>query len=985
MNSALEFAQQALDDLPWSSLSFGILLAAVTGTLIILWRRYLSRRMLMSRIAELESLSAAGRAIVVAELDVDALCELIAQETGRIIDSATLQIGLFEQQRFYKILYWTVNGRRQDTPATFDLSENGGLVGWVRDTQKPLLVSDFDRQMASLPARPSYISQTPPRSALFIPLVSGEEAIGLLAAQSDRPERFNEEDLRRLLILANQAAAAIANARLFEQERKRAMHLELVGKIARQVNATQDIDQIFELVVALTRETFDFHPVNICGIDPETGDLVMEASSLGPIPRHAVRLASNQGLIGTAAAERQTIVCNNTADDPRFIRYLDNLPQDDTNQTRAEIAIPMLVDNRVLGVLDVQSNQLSAFGETEQTVLEALAEEVGSGIHKAQQLAWQQGQAWITTAQLQVAEAISRSVDVDETTTAVVRLTPMLVGTTFCGILIWNSEFEVYQGAAFYADEAPADAVQGLELRIGDWGALDAVHVGHEALTTRNIPAWLKASCGGSNPAIDCVQVIPLPGSRPGSIQGVMLVDEFAPRRLFNDGQRPGARRGDLLANIAKQTGQAIESARLRQAQQEEAWVNTALLQVAEAVNSLIDLNEILDTIVRLTPLLVGLESIIILFWDGDQGVFVAGPSHGISTMGRGLIETLEISADEFRKMMPGALVLEGGPTTAFALRVPDWLQQVFGTAAVQALPLNAQGRMVGMMLVGVTQSTGRRLTGRRLNILNGIAQQAATAVINNQLYHESAERMRLQQELDVAHEIQASLLPVGNPRIPGCRVASLWQAARQVSGDFYDFVPRPDGTWGIVIADVADKGVPAALFMALSRTILRTVAFNRTSPADVLVRTNEIIDREAQSDLFVTVFYATWDAAAGTLTYANGGHNPPLLMRANGATGMLAKPGIALGVLPDIALENGRVQLQPGDTLVLYTDGVTEAMNEDYDEFGVERLEQAVRATRGQPATAVLEYIRERVRDHAGGTPQFDDITLVVVQRTDD
>jgi sigma-B regulation protein RsbU (phosphoserine phosphatase) len=212
--------------------------------------------------------------------------------------------------------------------------------------------------------------------------------------------------------------------------------------------------------------------------------------------------------------------------------------------------------------------------------------------------------------------------------------------------------------------------------------------------------------------------------------------------------------------------------------------------------------------------------------------------------------------------------------------------------------------------------------------------------------------------------------------------VATHWQAARQVGGDFYDFLPLDEDRWGMVIADVADKGVPAALFMALSRTILRTVAFNRQDPAQVLMRANEIIAREARSDLFVTVFYGVWDPTTERLTYANAGHNPPLLWQPNSGFQALPGRGVALGVLPEIQMKSTSLALRPGDTIILYTDGVTEALNEDFDEFGLERLQVAARAAGRRSAPEIVRHITDSIRDHTGQTAQFDDMTLIVVKR---
>jgi phosphoserine phosphatase RsbU/P len=499
------------------------------------------------------------------------------------------------------------------------------------------------------------------------------------------------------------------------------------------------------------------------------------------------------------------------------------------------------------------------------------------------------------------------------------------------------------------------------------------VHVGLAELTTRQPPPWSSGPENGP----DQYSLHPLVAQ--GQILGVMVVSEQPGReeRAATGSQR----RAELLRNLAHQAGQALERAQLRIAQQEEAWVNTALLQVAEAVNSLIDLNEILHTIVRLVPMLVGVDSCLILIWDEEKQCYYAGPSHGLSEMSRGVVESFEIEPSDFTAVEAQEMDWLNPDITFYTVRLPPWLQTALESKIAYAIPLNARGRLVGNMMVG-PPANGRPLTGRRLNILTGIAQQAAIAVVNDHLYRESADRDRMDQELNVARSIQASLMPDGNPQIPGCDVASFWQAARQVSGDFYDFMPLTNGWWGIAVADVADKGVPAALFMALSRTILRTVAFNRPRPAEVLARTNQIIFNDSQSGLFVTIFYAIWDPDSETLTYANGGHNPPLLLQRNGRCRNLDTAGIALGVLEEVEIGENKVRLRPGDTVIFYTDGVTEALNEDKDEFGVERLTLTAARSRQLDAAGIMEAITRAVNDHAGDTPQFDDITLVVLKR---
>ena len=169
-------ATQQADGLQWPAASLPILLVLLTISAVILWRRFRSRRQLIERINDLEALSAAGRAIVAAQLDIVTLSRLIAEEAGGIIDTRTFQIGLFEDD-VYEILYWTINGEQKEIPASFDLKDNAGLVGWVRENKRLLLIADFAKERDTLPAQPRYVSESPPRSAVFVPLVSGEVGI----------------------------------------------------------------------------------------------------------------------------------------------------------------------------------------------------------------------------------------------------------------------------------------------------------------------------------------------------------------------------------------------------------------------------------------------------------------------------------------------------------------------------------------------------------------------------------------------------------------------------------------------------------------------------------------------------------------------------------------------------------------------------------------------------------------------------------------
>jgi sigma-B regulation protein RsbU (phosphoserine phosphatase) len=313
--------------------------------------------------------------------------------------------------------------------------------------------------------------------------------------------------------------------------------------------------------------------------------------------------------------------------------------------------------------------------------------------------------------------------------------------------------------------------------------------------------------------------------------------------------------------------------------------------------------------------------------------------------------------------------------------------------------------------------------------LLGLLGSQLAQTLERERLHQESLARQRLEQELSLAQEIQGSFLPACCPLIPGYSVEAFYKAARQVGGDFYDFIelpaegepgaeapaprnqprggakqdlefwrtgrpgsrlapkqpPQPTNTprLGIVIADVTDKGVPAALFMVLSRTLIRATASDGRPPPAVLEQANRLILSDARSGLFVTCFYGILDTATGQFTYADGGHNYPLLYRAaTGRVEQLHAQGIVIGIVPEPRFEQRTTTLEPGDVLCFYTDGVTEAMNSRRQLFDEERLTEVLRRSHHLPPEQIIGRIIEAVTNFCASAPQTDDITLVVLKR---
>jgi sigma-B regulation protein RsbU (phosphoserine phosphatase) len=244
-------------------------------------------------------------------------------------------------------------------------------------------------------------------------------------------------------------------------------------------------------------------------------------------------------------------------------------------------------------------------------------------------------------------------------------------------------------------------------------------------------------------------------------------------------------------------------------------------------------------------------------------------------------------------------------------------------------------------------------------------------------------EKERMAYEFQIARQVQASFLPREVPQLPNWEFVALWRPASTVAGDYYDFVPGAGNKLGLVIADVADKGVPAALFMVLTRSVLRASMDRAPSPAEGISRTNRLLCADASAGMFVTLFYALLDPASGEVTYVNAGHPPPLLCCA--ASGDLTKwmpTGMALGVVEDTPFEQRTAHLERGDLLVFYTDGVPDAMDAQGHQFGMERLQRIVHDQHGAPAAEVAAAILQGINDFAGSEDPFDDVAIIVVKR---
>jgi sigma-B regulation protein RsbU (phosphoserine phosphatase) len=307
---------------------------------------------------------------------------------------------------------------------------------------------------------------------------------------------------------------------------------------------------------------------------------------------------------------------------------------------------------------------------------------------------------------------------------------------------------------------------------------------------------------------------------------------------------------------------------------------------------------------------------------------------------------------------------------------------QIKGLRSILCVPLQVKEQTIGLVYVDNRLQSG--IFGRDdQDLLVAFGSQAGIAIENARLYQVAVEKGRMERELQMAREIQRSLLPAEPPDFPGYELAADWRAAREVAGDFYDFIDCDEkDELGVLIADVSDKGAPAAIFMAVARSLIRGNAASAESPVQAMRRANRQIVADSRAGMFVTAFYLLLSPENGRIRYVNAGHNLPLVVRAGGRIEELMKGGMALGWFDDNPLAEREVELERGDLLILYTDGVTEACNLHQEEFGLPRFRELLSTCHNAPAPAVVKRINRAVSEFAGEAVAADDITLVVLRR---
>jgi sigma-B regulation protein RsbU (phosphoserine phosphatase) len=887
-----------------------------------------------------------------------------------------------------------------DSNISFDLDAKTGIIPWVAQHNQTRRVNDVEKEPIFV--KPLFADSIS-GSEMTVPLNFGDEILGVLDIQSDHKDAFSQSDQQLIETFAGNITIAIRNARLYRSEKWRRQVAESLRDVAGLLSDNTALENVLDVIL---KELHKNLPCDVAGIwlfnhesEPDT-----------PLEDRELHLAAYQTSsdypsekLGKLAFIPDTWVKNALIQEQPTIRQPDgsvgpiakqfNMPED-----YSAIAAPLHTGSEILGMLTLTHHEPWRYGLETQNITSAFASYAAIAIKNTRLFSLSQEQAWVSTILLQVAQAVQSKTSIDSLSSTIVRLTPMVSGVKGCALILRDESSDQFSLHAMYGiGEFEDEMLLSQPIPLQGASLLKALSISQEPSLVidpemeLNLPEDITRGMEK-----DTLVMLPLM-ARGGLLGAFLLAYETKDANRENVLKIIDSESYRIIQGIIQQTALAVENIRLLETKQEDAYISTVLLQAAQATVSGSDLNDKLDSIVNIMPILVGIDSSVIYLWNEDDICFKT--SHATikdSSDDNDLIGML-YNLGDFPML---DAVLQNNrpmvfPFTETTLQPEDWDLALPDEGQIDLLPLlqsrypllmgfplSVKDEVFGVLLAqDMNVSTSRE---RRFELLRGIAQQASLAIQNDMLNREMLDRQRIEREFQLAREIQQTFLPDQKPEIPGWDMDVRWETARQVGGDFYDYFLLPDGRLAIVIADVSDKGLAASLYMTVTRTLIRATALETPSTAATLERVNDLLLVDSQNGLFVTTFYGILDLQDGILKYTIAGHNPPLIIRnETGDVVAFEKGGIALGAMADIHLEENQVALGPKDCLVLYTDGVTEAFNIQDQMYGEERLKQVLKSLVGKSAHIVLETLEADLETFRDNAPLSDDTTTLAICRS--
>ncbi len=883
-----------------------------------------------------------------------------------------------------KIFYRAGTGEKdqayREAFPTYDIQDPLGILPWVAREGKTFLSNDVLHEPQY--RLPGFLSPVT-RSEISVPLITGGEVVGILDIQSDQLNAFDQNDTFLFEALSAGIATTIRNATLFRSEQFRRQVAESVRDIAGILSNGSSSEELMNRILEKLQDSLPCDAASIWLTSTnshEDGRLTLAASRGLPADSANRTLSTNE-------SPNSLMMRALRSDEPQIRSQADPIgPLGQTlgfPQDYSAIAAPLRAGGETVGILTLAHHQNDRYGSEARLITQTFAGYAAAAIQNNRLYETAREQAWVSAVLLKTAESNKNARNSDELFKNTANLIPELIGCSCCAIYQLNAPLRIFERKAtngFSADALPARSFP----------------LNHPAfLFAQKLLAPVEANYSNGEfclaPANNTPMGVLIPLAIRDRILGMIWVGNTGGQDTFSQDTL------HVLTGISDQTATTIENLQLLENQQLDAFIAAALLQVAQTVASQDDLHTTLDSILNLLRILAGIETAAFFLQNPNRegflpiASFIGINQESLRSMGTQLIPgdfpLLDMVIDR-KKVFLSPLSNRQNSAVHWAIvkhayRLKDASQQKPPESGwLVGIPLVGRGEVLGALFIIEKPVTGSLLE-KRMDLLTGIARQAGLAIQNDGLQDEKLEKEKLQQEFQFARDIQQTFLPRQIPIVKGWDVSSLWQPANQVGGDFFDFfLTRPD-TFCAVVADVSDKGMPAALYMTVTRTLIRSFAQEYLTPGQILKKVNDLLLQDNPAGMFVTTTIVIGSKQSGTIMYANAGHNPPILCSATSQIKELPKGQIALGVLENQVYEDHNLEIDPQSFIILFSDGVTDTTSPGGENYSTQRLIKLISTNRFKRADGFTYALENDLIQFRAGLPSVDDITVLALRRT--
>lgn len=946
------------------------------------------------QIAELRALSAIGVAASMA-LDLPTLLRQVYAALKEFMPLDAFTMIIYDPEREVISAGLSIDEGETYTYWNSQPPPHGSLTQRVISTRQLVHFPDLQAAMVADPELGAYIvgSERPAAAWLGVPFFDhANEVIGVIAMQGYTVGSFQPRDELFLTSVARQVTLHVQNVRLLTQRERQIRELDAIGQIGQLINASFDLDEMIAHVYRTIRQITDAAIFYLLICEPTTW-IVTYSLFINKGNRSTMMWQGAPPPPGTLSEwvlhQREPLLFNDLATQLALLERLGIVPFpfDEEPTVRTWVGVPLLArDGETMGVLSIQDQRQHLYDAQTMDFLTQIASHISMGIQKVRlfeerekQIAvnaqlFKEAQAHAEAAEYQaqrmelvsrITALLSSRLDQNEIFAIAARELVQLFWAHHVGIMLIDPGIEVGTVVAEY----PSYGSLGVQVPLTDNPIIEEFQRTRRPVCITSVATDPRARMNlGALQAIGVTALMIIPLLSRDRLIGSIGLDYLHTERAFSSEEQ------EVFLAVGTAVAAAIENARLFAAEQAARRTADTLREVARVLNATFDLNTVLELILVELQKVIPYDSATIMLleedrlrivasrgWEGNRPIGihfpVVGSSAGVTVQTRMPRRISEIGADETWSNFQ------------IGRHIHSWL----------GVPLISRDKVLGVLNIDGREAD--RFTDRDVEVAMSFGNQAALALENARLYQESVTRV--EQELEIAREIQRNLFPRTLPRQPGATVAAICIPARETGGDFYDVLELNERRLAILIGDVSGKSLPAAMLMAVARSVARSEARNHETPKIVMCETARWLIDDVPPGTFVALGYATLDLATRRLVLANAGQLTPILRHADGSLTYLEVPGPALplGIVPNIVYEQQAVDLAAGDTLVFYTDGIVEAKDRKRRLFGFEWLEDLVKEY-GQHAPAdLIEHILSAVRGFSEGAPQHDDITIVVVK----